>query len=160
MMLPSRGMTMVKGTINSFPFQTALEPDGCGSHWFKLDKHILKALKANSGLPAQAGNTVSVVIEHIKEWPDPQIPTDLKKALSFTPKVHALWKDITPMARWDWIRWIRATKNPETRAKRIKVACSKLSKGTRRPCCFNRTMCTVPEVSKNGVLLAPNQALK
>lgn len=30
--LPSRGMTMVAGTINGFRFQAALEPDGIGSH--------------------------------------------------------------------------------------------------------------------------------
>ncbi len=30
--LPSRGMTMVEGTINGFRFQAALEPDGKGSH--------------------------------------------------------------------------------------------------------------------------------
>ena len=33
--LPSRGMTMVGGTINGFRFQAALEPDGKGSHWFR-----------------------------------------------------------------------------------------------------------------------------
>ncbi|KKU82000.1 MAG: hypothetical protein UY09_C0025G0017 [Parcubacteria group bacterium GW2011_GWA2_47_8] len=36
--LPSRGMTMVEGTINGFRFQAALEPDGKGSHWFRVDK--------------------------------------------------------------------------------------------------------------------------
>jgi hypothetical protein len=30
--LPSRGMTMVEGTINGSRFQAALEPDGQGSH--------------------------------------------------------------------------------------------------------------------------------
>src|SRR6266513_2654617 len=31
--LPPRGMTMVEGTINGFPFRAALEPNGKGSHW-------------------------------------------------------------------------------------------------------------------------------
>src|SRR5437667_415937 len=30
------------------------------------------------------------------------------------------------MARWDWIRWIRAVKSPETRQKHIEVALDKL----------------------------------
>jgi hypothetical protein len=34
--------------------------------------------------------------------------------------------DITPLARWDWIRWIGATRNPDTRAIRIEKALSKL----------------------------------
>lgn len=49
--------------------------------------------------------------------------------------------------------FVRATKQPETRRRRIEVACSKLTAGTRRPCCFNRSACTVPEVSQNGVLI-------
>ena len=38
--LPSRGQVMAKGTINDFQFQTALEPDGKGSHWFRVDKDV------------------------------------------------------------------------------------------------------------------------
>jgi uncharacterized protein YdeI (YjbR/CyaY-like superfamily) len=91
---------------------------------------------------ADAGDTVTLAIEPIKEWPEPEVPADLKSALTDSPQVHKLWMDITPMARWDWIRWIRATKQPETRKRRIEVACSKLKAGTRRPCCFNRNLWT------------------
>jgi hypothetical protein len=149
MMLPSRGMTMVEGTINGFPFQAPLEPDGKGSHWFRVDKNILKAANA------AVGDTVTLVIEPIRVWPEPKVPEDLKIALEADPKAHILWMDITPMARWDWIRWIGSTKNPETRKRRIEVAFSKFKSGKRRPCCFNRTQCTEPDVSNNGVLLEP-----
>jgi hypothetical protein len=149
--LPSRGMTMVEGTINGFRFQAALEPDGKGSHWFRVDKTMLE------GAGADAGDTVSLAIEPTKEWPEPEVPADLKSALTDSPQVHKLWMHITPMARWDWIRWIRATKQPETRKRRIEVACSKLKAGTRRPCCFNRNLCTEPYVSNNGVLLEPRE---
>lgn len=43
------------------------------------------------------------------------------------------WNLITTKARWDWLRWIRATANSETRKKRIDVACSKLQKGDTNP---------------------------
>ena len=46
--LPSRGMTMVEGTINGFRFQAALEPDGKGSHWFRIDKTMSKAIRADA----------------------------------------------------------------------------------------------------------------
>jgi hypothetical protein len=36
--LPSRGMTMVQGTINGARFHAPLEPDGKGSHWFRVDE--------------------------------------------------------------------------------------------------------------------------
>ena len=149
--LPSRGMTMVEGTINDFRFQAALEPDGKGSHWFKLDKAMRKAVGAN------AGDTVMLAIEPVKEWPEPDVPADLKNALAAAPQAHTLWMEITPGARWDWIRWIGSTKQSETRRRRIETALSKLKAGDRRPCCFNRTVCTEPDVSHNGVLLEPTQ---
>lgn len=147
--LPSRGQVMVRGTINGVEFQTALEPDGNGSHWFRIDKNLEKLAKAGPG------NLVELIIEATKEWPEPDIPADLAAALKAHARIRALWADITPMARWEWIRWIGATNNSETRERRIEVACSKLRAGMRRPCCFNRSMCCVPEVSKSGVLLDP-----
>ena len=149
--LPSRGMTMVKGTINGFHFQSALEPDGKGSHWFKVNKTLSESAKAD------VGDTVTLVIEPIKEWPEPDVPADLKKAFSNYKKAHNLWIDITPNARWDWIRWINATKNSETRKIRIEKTFSKLKAGKRTACCFNRSQCTETDVSKNGVLLEPTQ---
>jgi hypothetical protein len=151
--LPSRGMVMVAGTMNKFHFQTPLESDGKGSHWFKVDKAMLNTIKAD------VGDTVRLDIEPLKDWPEPKVPEDLLKALKSSQEVYALWKDVTPMARWDWIRWIGATKNPATRKKRIEVELSKLKKGQRRPCCFNRNMCCDPDVSKNGVLVEPTQIM-
>lgn len=147
--LPSRGLVMVKGTINGFEFQTALEPSGRGNHWFEVDKNLSEAIKA------KAGDSVTLEIEPTKDWTEPKVPADITKALAADPKALDLWTDITPMARWEWIRWIRATNRPETRKKHIEVARSKLRAGNRRPCCFNSGMCTEPSVSKNGVLLEP-----
>jgi hypothetical protein len=149
--LVSRGQTMVEGTINGFRFQTPLEPDGKWSHWFRVDNSLLG--KAHAG----AGDTVTLAIKPMKEWPEPDVPADLKRALAAAPQAHALWQNVTPMARWEWIRWIRATNRQETRKRRIEVAISKLKSGERRPCCWNRNLCTEPTVSKNGVLLEPAQ---
>ena len=30
--------------------------------------------------------------------------------------------NITPMARWDWVRWVNATQNPGTRQRRVEVS--------------------------------------
>ena len=155
--LPTRSMTMVLGTINSVPFKALLEPDGKygpgkkPSHWFAPDKKLLE------NAHAAAGDTVQVSLEPTREWIEPDVPADLQKALSNSPKAQTLWMDITPNARWDWIRWIRAVKTPETRRKHIEVALSKLNKGMRRPCCFNRNLCSEPSVSRNWVLLASTQ---
>lgn len=152
--LPSRGMVLVEGTVNDVQRKIVLEPDGQGSHWFNFDKTMQKATGA------KAGDTVTLQVEPSKDWPEPDIPEDIQRGLDNDPEAHAIWDDTTPMARWDWIRWIRATNNPATRQKHIEVACSKLKNGTRRPCCFNRSACTEMSVAHNGVLLEPAPAAK
>lgn len=64
------------------------------------------------------------------------MPTDWRKALLSTPSAHALWEDITPLARNEWICWIIDAKKEETRKRRIEVGLSKLNSGMRRPCCW------------------------
>ncbi len=151
--LPSRGMVMVKGEINNVPFMTLLEPDGKygpglrPSHWFRPENKLLKEAKI------KAGDSVTVSIEHTKDWINPEVPPDLKKAIVANKKAHLLWNDITPLARWDWVRWVRAVKTDETRKKHIEVMMDKLNKGMRRPCCFNRNLCSEPYVSNNWRLL-------
>jgi uncharacterized protein YdeI (YjbR/CyaY-like superfamily) len=49
----------------------------------------------------------------------------------------AQWRDLTPIARRDFISWIDSAKQPETRRRRIERACSMLAAGKRRPCCFS-----------------------
>lgn len=147
--LPSRGQVMVKGLINSYPFQTALEPDGAGGHWLNIDDSMRKSAGVAAGAVAE------LEIEATKDWPEPQTPADVQASLNANTQVQALWAGITPMARWEWLRWINSTSQPATRTRRIETSCSKILAGGRRPCCFNRNMCCVPEVSKNGVLLQP-----
>lgn len=145
--LPSRGLVLVEGTLNGYQSVWVLEPDGKGGHWFRVDS----AMPDAAGI--DVGSVVTMEVEPSKAWPEPEVPADLSTALASDPQASALWEKITPMARWDWLRWIRATHNRETRSRRIEVAMSKLSAGERRPCCFNRNQCTEPEVSKNGVLI-------
>lgn len=149
--LPSRGQTMVKGTLNGLHIHTPLEPDGKMSHWFRIDKPMCEAAGIGEG------DTVTLALEPTKEWLEPDVPADVQSALAATPEVYSLWQQITPMARWEWIRWIRSTGQAETRKRRIAVACSKLKSGERRPCCWNRNLCTEPSVSRNGVLLEARQ---
>jgi hypothetical protein len=128
--LPSRGMTMVEGTINSIPFRAALEPDGKGSHWLRVNQAMLDAAGAD------AGDTVTVEITRTGKEPEIRVPMDLRKALAAVPPARASWADITPMARRDWIFSITTAKQPETRRRRIEKACDMLAEGKRRLCCF------------------------
>ena len=64
------------------------------------------------------------------------MPKDLERALITAPAARALWDDITPLARNEWICWIESAKKAETRDIRIKKALSKMKSGMRRPCCW------------------------
>jgi hypothetical protein len=128
--LPSRGRTMVEGTINSFPFRGALEPNGKGSHWLRVNDTMRDA----AGIDAV--DAVTVEITRAGEEPEIRVPVDLRKALAAAPLAQAGWEDITPMARRDWIFSISSAKQAETRRRRIEKACDMLACGKRRLCCF------------------------
>jgi hypothetical protein len=148
--LPSRGQVAVQGTINGHSFQTVLEPDGNSGHWMRIDGKLQRTAALS------VGDTATLEIEPLKDWPEPDVPPDFKKALAAAPqKIQALWKGITPMARWEWVRWVNATQNVDTRKRRVEVSISKMKSGKRRPCCFNLAACTDPNLSKNGRLVEP-----
>ncbi|MBI2448410.1 YdeI/OmpD-associated family protein [Candidatus Microgenomates bacterium] len=65
-----------------------------------------------------------------------RIPIDLRKALATTPTAQTAWKDITPLARNEWICWIISAKKLETRKRRVERLCVDLTNGKRRPCCW------------------------
>jgi Domain of unknown function (DUF1905)/Bacteriocin-protection, YdeI or OmpD-Associated len=148
--LPSRGQVAVRGTINGVEFETVLEPDGNSGHWMRVDDPLRHA----AGL--SAGDTATLTIEVTKDWSEPNVPPDLAAALAAAPQqIQDLWHQTTPMARWEWVRWVNATRNPGTRSRRVEVSISKMKSGKRRPCCFNLSACTDPDLSKNGRLLDP-----
>lgn len=66
-----------------------------------------------------------------------KLPPDFKKAIYSIPKVEALWDDITPLAKNEWICWVTSGKLAETRGVRIQKAISKMKSGMRRPCCWS-----------------------
>jgi uncharacterized protein YdeI (YjbR/CyaY-like superfamily) len=63
-------------------------------------------------------------------------PRDLRNAIKTVKTADAVWTDITPLARSEWVCWVISGKKAETRGIRIEKAVSKLKGGMRRPCCF------------------------
>ncbi len=132
--LPSRSMVSVEGTFNGENFQATLEPDGQGGHWLKVSEKLRLKVKA------EAGEMVDLSIAPTTEEPEPEVPEDFQAALDAASDLaRETWSAITPLARRDWIFWIVSGKKAETRIKRTEVAISKLSAGSRRPCCFDRS---------------------
>jgi len=133
--LPRRGRTTVDGRLNGAAFRATLEPDGHLSHWLRVDEALMAAARAGFGV------LVKVELRPVEPEPEPEVPGDLQAALAANPGAHAVWEATTTLARVDWIHWITSAKRPETRAKRIHVACDKLAAGKRRVCCFDPSGC-------------------
>src|ERR1700731_1114389 len=89
--LPSRGQVAVQGTINGHAFRAVLEPDGYFGHWMGIDRKLQQAAALS------AGDTATLEIELLNDWPEPIVPQDLAAALATAPQnIKELWKAITP----------------------------------------------------------------
>lgn len=149
--LPSRGQVAVQASMNGHDFETVVEPDGRRGHWVRVDE----ALQRLAGVGP--GDTVELTLHLASEWPEPDVSEDFATALAHAPaEVRDLWEGITPMARWEWVRWVQATRNPQTRQRRVEVSMSKLAGGKRRPCCFDLASCTDPNLASSGKLRDPS----
>ena len=147
--LPSRGQVAVQGTINGHGFQTVLEPDYLG-HWMRIDGKLQRAAAVS------AGDTATLEIEPLKDWPEPNVPQDLEAALAAAPqRIKTYGKTLRRWRALGMVRWVNATGNPDTRKRRVEVSVSKMKSGKRRPCCFNLAACTDPNLSKSGRLVEP-----
>ena len=65
-----------------------------------------------------------------------KLPPDLRAALSGDAAALAAWKDITPLARNEFICWVEDAKQAATRERRIRRTREELGEGQRRPCCW------------------------
>ena len=71
-----------------------------------------------------------------KSGPLHKAPADLRKALGSEATTQEAWKDLTPLARNEWICWVISAKQGATRNRRIQRAVEELQAGKRRPCCW------------------------
>jgi uncharacterized protein YdeI (YjbR/CyaY-like superfamily) len=74
------------------------------------------------------------------------IPADLRETLTHDAEARETWMDITPLARNEWICLVTSAKQLQTRERRLERTRSQLSRGQRRPCCWEGC----PHREKNG----------
>ena len=65
-----------------------------------------------------------------------KLPADLRAALIANVAALEAWRDITPLARNEFICWVEDAKQPATRERRIRRTQEELEEGLRRPCCW------------------------
>jgi hypothetical protein len=65
-----------------------------------------------------------------------ELPEDLRTALASDSEALAVWEDLTPLARNEWICWTITVKRPDTRRQHVERVRTELKEGIRRPCCW------------------------
>ena len=65
-----------------------------------------------------------------------KLPQDLRAELTTSDFAVEAWRDITPLARNEFICWVEDAKQTATRERRIRRAREELEEGMRRPCCW------------------------
>jgi hypothetical protein len=65
-----------------------------------------------------------------------KLPADLRMVLIANATALDAWKDITPLARNEFICWVEDAKQETTRERRIRRTKEELEEGQRRPCCW------------------------
>lgn len=61
---------------------------------------------------------------------------DMQAAIRKDAAVFALWQDLTPLGRNEFICWVEDAKRAATRQRRIARTVEELLEGKRRPCCW------------------------
>jgi Bacteriocin-protection, YdeI or OmpD-Associated len=68
--------------------------------------------------------------------PAHNLPTDLASALTASDDIVALWENLTPLGRNEFICWVESAKQEKTRTRRIERTIEEISEGQKRPCCW------------------------
>jgi uncharacterized protein YdeI (YjbR/CyaY-like superfamily) len=85
--------------------------------------------RAASSVPGMSDEQVPTGVVH-------ELPADLRTALLANGAALAAWRDITPLARNEFICWVEDAKQEATRQRRIRRTQEELEAGQRRPCCW------------------------
>jgi hypothetical protein len=121
----TRSRVSVSGTINDFPFQSSIFPDGEGGFHLMVNK----AMQVGAG--AKSGDEVEVVMYLDTAERTVEIPADMEKALKKNQPAKANFAKMAPGARKEYVEWITGAKQQQTRERRIEKALTLISEGKR-----------------------------
>lgn len=115
-----RGQINVKGTINGFPFRTALFPTGTGGHILLVNKRMQK------GAGVKTGASACFEIELDTEKRVPTIPEKLKRILAGDRAFRNWYDQLNPSTRNEVAKWISEPASEAARSRRVEQIAERL----------------------------------
>jgi hypothetical protein len=85
---------------------------------------------------ARVGSSGGVVVGAFSHGTVHEAGEDFQAAVESDSRVLALWENLTPLGRNEFICWVDDAKQPATRQRRIARTCEELLEGKKRPCCW------------------------
>lgn len=65
-----------------------------------------------------------------------KLPNFFKEQIESDLDVKTAWKNLTSLARNEWICWVTSANQEKTRDKRLDRAIKEIGEGKKRPCCW------------------------
>jgi len=121
--LGTRARVAVRGSVNGVAVRTSLFPTGDGAFTMVINATV------RAGAHAEEGDPVAVLLDPDTAKRVIRPPTDLAALLKKTPSARRTWAGLSYSHRKEYVEWLRATKNPETRARRLRSAIERLASG-------------------------------
>lgn len=122
-----KGQVKVKAWFDGHPYRGVLANMGMGCHVIIVRKDIRNAIGKN------AGDSITVELEHDVEERIVDIPEDLTQALEQNPKAKEFFESLSYTNRKEYAVWISSAKKNETREKRLHETIRKLLIGLKNP---------------------------
>jgi hypothetical protein len=120
-----KGRVPIKGTINGFPFRSALMNMGEG-HMMVVNAQL------RSDAQCKAGDTVTVLLAVDEDERTVEVPGYLKKIIAGDSQARKFWPKLSFTHQKEYVREIGDAKKPETRKKRIAAMMETLRKNQRK----------------------------
>jgi Bacteriocin-protection, YdeI or OmpD-Associated/Domain of unknown function (DUF1905) len=126
-----RGRITAELTVGESSFEALMEPDGKLGHWFVIPPSVMKKEAL------EPGRKISFSLTKLAKQPEPTLPRYFLNLLKKSSTAQTTWKEVTTLAKIDWVHWMESAKQFSTRQERAINAIDMLEKGKKRVCCFD-----------------------
>lgn len=123
----TRARVAVAGTINGFPFQNSLMPNGDGTHLMTISKELM------AGAGAGQGERVKVSMKLDDAPREVEVPEELAAALKSDKKAAEAFETLAHSHKKEYTDWVGGAKKAETRASRAAKAVEMIREKKHRP---------------------------